>query len=82
MRPDADEMFQDNAAITSALVPSVPSKIVFGPWLGEYVGKIGTGCGVERKKPLIKVKSKWGHRRLAKKWRLVCPYHATGGTNA
>jgi hypothetical protein len=45
MRPDADEMFQDNAAITGALGASVQSKIAFGPRAGQYVRKIGKGFG-------------------------------------
>ena len=54
MRPDADEMFQDNAAITAALGASVQSKIAFGPRAGEYVRKIGKGFGVEGETPLVK----------------------------
>jgi len=47
MRPDVDDMFQDNAAIAAALGASVQSKIAFGPRAGEYVRKIGKGFGVE-----------------------------------
>ncbi len=53
-RPDADEMFQDNAAITAALGAPVQSKIVFGPRAGEYVCKIGKGFGSEGETPLVK----------------------------
>ena len=54
MRPDADEMFQDNAAITAALGASVQSKIAFGPRAGQYVRKIGKGFGYEEEVPLAK----------------------------
>ena len=54
MRPDADDMFQDNAAITAALGASVQSKIAFGPRAGQYVRKIGKGFGFEEETPLVK----------------------------
>ena len=54
MRPDVDDMFQDNAAIAAALGASVQSKIAFGPRAGEYVRKIGKGFGVEGETPLAK----------------------------
>ena len=54
MRPDADDMFQDNAAITAALGASVQSKIAFGPRAGQFVRKIGKGFGYEEETPLVK----------------------------
>ena len=54
MRPDADDMFQDNAAITAALGASVQSKIAFGPRAGQFVRKIGKGFGFEEEAPLVK----------------------------
>ena len=54
MRPDVDDMFQDNAAIAAALGASVQSKIAFGPRAREYVRKIGKGFGVEGETPLVK----------------------------
>jgi len=54
MRPDADDMFQGNAAITAALGASVQSKIAFGPRAGQYVRKIGKGFGFEGETPLVK----------------------------
>jgi len=54
MRPDADDMFQDNAAITAALGASVQSKIAFGPRAGQLVRKIGKGFGFEEEAPLVK----------------------------
>jgi hypothetical protein len=54
MRPDADDMFQDNAAITAALGASVRSKIAFGPRAGQFVRKIGKGFGFEEEAPLVK----------------------------
>jgi len=54
MRPDADDMFLGNAAITAALGASVLSKIAFGPRAGQYVRKIGKGFGFEEEAPLVK----------------------------
>jgi hypothetical protein len=54
MRPDADDMFQDNDAITAALGASVQSKIAFGPRAGQFVRKIGKGFGFEEEAPLVK----------------------------
>ena len=54
MRPDADDMFQDNAAISAALGASVLSKIAFGPRAGQFVRKIGKGFGFEEEAPLVK----------------------------
>lgn len=54
MRPDADDMFQDNAAISAALGASVQSKIAFGPRAGQFVRKIGKGFGFEEERPLVK----------------------------
>ena len=54
VRPDADDMFQENAAITAALGASVQSKIAFGPRAGQYVRKIGKGFGFDEEAPLVK----------------------------
>ena len=54
VRPDADDMFQDNAAMTAALGASVQSKIAFGPRAGLYVRKIGKGFGFEEESPIVK----------------------------
>jgi len=54
VRPDADDMFQDNDAIAAALGASVQSKIAFGPRAGQYVRKIGKGFGFEEEVPLVK----------------------------
>jgi hypothetical protein len=59
MRPDADDMFQDNAAgsmIGAALGASVQSKIAFGPRAGQFVRKIGKGFGLEEEAPFAKGK--------------------------
>lgn len=54
MRPDADDMFQGNTAITAALGASVQNKIAFGPRAGQYVRKLGKGFGFEGESPLVK----------------------------
>ena len=54
MRPDADDMFRDNAAIAAALGASVHNKIAFGPRAGQYVRKIGKTFGFEEEMPLVK----------------------------
>lgn len=54
MRPDADEMFQDNAAMTADFGAGVQSKIALGPRAGHFVRKIGKGFGFEEETPLVK----------------------------
>ena len=54
VRPDADGMFQENAAISAALGASVQSKIAFSPRAGQYVRKIGKGFGFDEEAPLVK----------------------------